>query len=220
MIRVKICGITNLADARTALDAGADALGFNFYEKSLRRVSTADAAQIRAKLPKNIEAVGVFVNAKPADINSLRAFVRFDTAQLHGDEAPAVVSKIASALPVIKAFRVDAKFSLANLDKYPDVFAYLLDAARTGQYGGTGQVADWDFASRAAVSRRIILSGGLTAENVAAGIRAVHPYAVDVASGVESKPGKKDHVKLQEFIQQVRWAEGQEANQAENHTQA
>ena len=217
MIRVKICGITNLADARAAVEAGADALGFNFYEKSLRRVSTADAAQMRAQLPPHIQAVGVFVNAQPADIHSLRAFVRFDTAQLHGDETPAVVSQVARVVPVIKAFRVAAQFSLAELDHYADVFAYLLDGARQDHYGGSGQVTNWDFAARAALSRRIILSGGLRVENVAAAIRAVRPYAVDVASGVEAKPGKKDHSKLQEFIQEVRRAAEEHV---ENHTQA
>jgi len=220
VIRVKICGITNWADARAAVEAGADALGFNFYEKSLRRVSTADAAQMRAKLPSSIQAVGVFVNAKPAEILSLRAFVRFDTAQLHGDETPAAVSQVVQVLPVIKAFRLEANFSLAKLDEYPDVFAYLLDAARPDQYGGTGQLTDWAAAARAALSRRIILSGGLNVGNVAAAIRAVHPFAVDVASGVETRPGKKDHSKLQEFIQQVRRAEQEQVQQAENHTQA
>jgi phosphoribosylanthranilate isomerase len=220
MIRVKICGITNLADAKAATDAGANSLGFNFYEKSLRRVVTADAAQIRSKLPKEIEAVGVFVNAKPADINSLRAFVRFDTAQLHGDETPNIVSRVASSLPVIKAFRVDAKFSLSIFDQFSDVFAFLLDGARAGQYGGTGQTTDWDFARRAAASRRIILSGGLKVENVAEAIRLVRPYAVDVASGVESKPGKKDHARLREFIDEVRRAEQQLQTPQENPTTA
>ena len=216
MIRIKICGITNLTDAKAATDAGANALGFNFYEKSLRRVVTADAAQIRSKLPKEVEAVGVFVNAKPADINSLRAFVRFDTAQLHGDETPDTVSRVASSLPVIKAFRVDASFALAVLDRYPDVFAFLLDAARAGQYGGTGQTTDWDFARRAAATHRIILSGGLKVENVAEAIRIVKPYAVDVASGVESKPGKKDHARMKEFIEEVRRAEQQLESAAAN----
>jgi len=209
MIRIKICGITNLADAKAATDAGANSLGFNFYEKSLRRVVTADAAQIRSKLPKEVEAVGVFVNAKPADINSLRAFVRFDAAQLHGDETPDIVSRVASSLPVIKAFRVDANLPFSAFDKFSDVFAFLLDGVRAGQYGGTGQTTDWDFARRAAASHRIILSGGLKPENVAEAIRIVKPYAVDVASGVESKPGKKDHVRLKEFINEVRRAEQQ-----------
>jgi phosphoribosylanthranilate isomerase len=215
MIRVKICGITNLADAKAATDAGANALGFNFYEKSLRRVVTADAAQIRAKLPKEIEAVGVFVNAKPADINSLRAFVRFDAAQLHGDETPEIVSRVASSLPVIKAFRVDANFALPTLNRYAEAFAFLLDGARAGQYGGTGQTTDWDLARCAATSHRIILSGGLKVENVAEAIRIVHPYGVDVASGLETKPGKKDHARLKEFIDEVRRAEQQLEQQRE-----
>jgi phosphoribosylanthranilate isomerase len=219
MIRIKICGITNLADAKAAIDAGANSLGFNFYEKSLRRISTADAAQIRSKLPEEIEAVGVFVNAKPADINSLRAFVRFDAAQLHGDETPDIVSRVARSLPVIKAFRVDPNFVLATLDRYSDVFAFLLDAARAGQYGGTGQTADWDFARRAAASRRIILSGGLKVENVAQAIRLVRPYGVDVASGIETKPGKKDHARLKEFIDEVRRAEPQPETPKENPIQ-
>jgi phosphoribosylanthranilate isomerase len=215
MIRVKICGITNLADAKAATDAGANALGFNFYEKSLRRVVTADAAQIRSKLPKEIEAVGVFVNAKPADINSLRAFVRFDAAQLHGDETPEIVSRVASSLRVIKAFRVDANFVLTTLNRYAEAFAFLLDGARAGQYGGTGQTTDWDLARCAATSHRIILSGGLKVENVAEAIRIVHPYGVDVASGLETKPGKKDHARLKEFIDEVRRAEQQLEQQRE-----
>jgi phosphoribosylanthranilate isomerase len=219
MIRIKICGITSLADAKAATDAGANALGFNFYERSLRRVVTADAAQIRSKLPKEVEAVGVFVNAKPADINSLRAFVRFDTAQLHGDETPDIVSRVASSLPVIKAFRVDANLPFSTFDKFSDVFAFLLDGARAGQYGGTGQTTDWDFARRAAAAHRIILSGGLKVENVAEAIRVVRPYGVDAASGLETKPGKKDHVKLKEFIDEVRRAERQLESPLENPTQ-
>ena len=219
MIRIKICGVTNLADAKAATDAGANALGFNFYEKSLRRIVTADAAQIRSKLPKEVEAVGVFVNAKPADINSLRAFVRFDTAQLHGDETPDIVSRVASSLPVIKAFRVDVNFAAAVLNRYSEVFAFLLDAARAGQYGGTGHTTDWDFARRAATGHRIILSGGLKVENVAEAIHVVRPYGVDVASGLETKPGKKDHAKLKEFIDEVRRAERQLESPLENPTQ-
>lgn len=207
MIRVKICGITNLADAKAASEAGANSLGLNFYEKSLRRVSTADAAQIRSKLPKEVEAVGVFVNAKPADIVSLQGFVRFDMAQLHGDETPAIVAEIAKCVPVIKALRVGPGFPLSVFDEFRGATAFLLDAARTGQYGGTGQTTDWVFAKRATQGRNIILAGGLTPENVGAAIRAVRPYAVDVASGVETKPGKKDHGKVREFIEEVRRAE-------------
>src|SRR5712692_2288453 len=183
MIRIKICGITNLADAKAATDAGANSLGFNFYEKSLRRVVTADAAQ------------------------------------LHGDETPDIVSRVSSSLPVIKAFRVDANFSPATLNRYLNAFAFLLDGSRAGQYGGTGQTTDWDFARRAAASHRIILSGGLKVENVAEAIRIVRPYGVDVASGLETKPGKKDHARLKEFIDEVRRAEQQLEPPKENPIQ-
>jgi phosphoribosylanthranilate isomerase len=209
MILVKICGITNWPDAKAACDAGANMLGFNFYEKSLRRVSTVEAATIRAKLPSGVQAVGLFVNAKPAEINSLNAFVRFTAAQLHGDETPMTVSEVTRTVPVIKAFRVAADFPLSTLDKYHDAFAFLLDGARAGQFGGTGASADWNVARRAVAGHRIILAGGLTPENVGAAIRSVQPYAVDVASGVETKPGKKDHARMKEFIDEVRRAEEQ-----------
>lgn len=182
-------------------------LGFNFYEKSLRRVSTVEAATMRARLPGEVQSVGIFVNAKPAEIISLHAFVRFTAVQLHGDETPAIVSDLARVVPVIKAFRVAADFPLAMLDKYLDAFGFLLDGSRAGQFGGTGSSADWNVARRLAPAHRIILAGGLTPENVGAAIRAVRPYAVDVAGGVESKPGKKDHAKLQAFVEEVRRAE-------------
>ena len=209
MILVKICGITNWPDAKAACDAGADMLGFNFYEKSLRRISTVEAATIRAKLPSGVQAVGLFVNAKPAEIASLHAFVRFTAAQLHGDETPGIVSEVTRTVPVIKAFRVAADFPLSTLDKYHDAFAFLLDGSRAGQFGGTGTSADWNVAHRAVAAYRIILAGGLTPENVGAAMRSVRPYAVDVASGVESKPGKKDHARLKEFIDEVRRTEQQ-----------
>jgi phosphoribosylanthranilate isomerase len=209
MILVKICGITNWPDAKAACDAGADMLGFNFYEKSLRRISTVEAATIRARLPSGVQAVGIFVNAKPAEINSLHAFVRFTAAQLHGDETPTIVSEVTRTVPVIKAFRVAADFPLSTLDKYHDAFAFLLDGSRAGQFGGTGASADWNVAHRAVAAYRIILAGGLTPENVGAAMRSVRPYAVDVASGVESKPGKKDYARLKEFIEEVRRTEQQ-----------
>jgi phosphoribosylanthranilate isomerase len=209
MILVKICGITNWPDAVAACDSGANMLGFNFYEKSLRRVSTVEAATIRAKLPSGVQAVGLFVNAKPSEINSLHGFVRFTAAQLHGDETPAIVSEVTRTVPVIKAFRVAADFPLSTLDKYHDAFAFLLDGSRAGQFGGTGASADWNVAHRAVAAHRIILAGGLTPENVGAAIRSVRPYAVDVASGVESKPGKKDHMRLKEFMEEVRRTEQQ-----------
>jgi phosphoribosylanthranilate isomerase len=207
VVQVKICGITNAADALAAVEAGANLLGFNFYEKSPRRISEAEAGKIQPQLPSKVKTVGIFVNSLPADVLAVRKSVKLDAAQLHGDESVETVEEIARVLPVIKAFRVEPEFPLATLDEFPGVFAFLFDAAQTGQYGGSGRTTDWDVARRAAVERRIILAGGLKVENVAAAIRIVRPYGIDVATGVESKPGKKDHGRLREFIQEVRRAE-------------
>jgi phosphoribosylanthranilate isomerase len=207
MVRVKICGITNAADALAAIDAGANLLGFNFYEKSSRHITEAEAAKIRSQLPKKIETVGIFVNAPSAGVAALCKSLKLDAAQLHGDEPPETVAELARKLTVWKAFRVEPDFRLETLDEYPEASAFLFDAAHTGQYGGTGRTTDWDVARRAALGHRIILAGGLNLENVAAAVRIVRPYAVDVASGVESKPGKKDHGRMREFIQEVRRGE-------------
>jgi len=207
MVRVKICGITSVADAQAAIEAGANLLGFNFYEKSPRHIAEDQAAEIRARLPKKIKAVGIFVNRLPADVIALRGSLELDAVQLHGDESPETVAEIAPVVPVIKAFRVEPEFPLTTLDKYARAFAFLFDAAHTDQYGGTGRTTDWDVARRASSSRRIILAGGLKVENVAAAVRIVRPYGIDVASGVETSPGKKDHGLLREFIQEVRRAE-------------
>jgi phosphoribosylanthranilate isomerase len=206
-VRVKICGITNAADALAAIDAGANLLGFNFYAKSPRYIAEAEAAKIRLQLPKKIEAVGIFVNTPPGDVAALCKSLKLDAAQLHGDETPETVAELARNLTVWKAFRVEPDFRLETLDEYREASAFLFDAAHTGQYGGTGRTTDWDVARRAAIGRRIILAGGLNIENVAAAVRIVRPYAVDVASGVESKPGKKDHGRMREFIQEVRRGE-------------
>jgi phosphoribosylanthranilate isomerase len=207
MVRVKICGITNAADALAAIDAGANLLGFNFYKKSPRHITETEAAKIRPQLPKNVEAVGIFVNAPPAEVAALCKSLKLDAAQLHGDESPETTAEIARSVPVIKAFRVEPDLPLSTLGEYPEAFAYLFDAALTGQYGGTGHATDWEVARRAAIGHRIILAGGLKVENVAAAVRIVMPYAVDVASGVEATPGKKDHGLLREFIQEVRRGE-------------
>src|SRR6202158_2897008 len=207
MIRVKICGITNVADALAAIDAGANLLGFNFYAKSPRHITEAEAAKIRPQLPQKIRAVAVSVNTPPAEAAALCKSLKLDAAQLHGDETPETVAEVARSLPVFKAFRVEPDFRLGTLDEYAAAFAFLFDAANTGQYGGTGRTTDWDVARRAAVGRRIILAGGLNAENVAAAVRIVRSHRVDVASGVASKPGKKDHGRLREFIQEVRRGE-------------
>lgn len=207
MVHVKICGITSAADAQAAIAAGANLIGFNFYANSPRHISGELAADIRSKLPKRVKAVGIFVNWLPADVITLRSSVQLDAAQLHGDESPETVAAIAPVVPVIKAFRVEPEFPITALDEYSRAFAFLFDAAHTGQYGGTGRTTDWDVARRAALKHRIILAGGLKVDNVAAAVRIVRPYGIDVASGVESSPGKKDHDLLREFIKEVRRAE-------------
>lgn len=211
MTRVKICGITSIADALAACEAGADVLGLNFYSKSPRAVSLARAIEIRAEIPAHVRVFGVFVNADPVAIMEVFQAARLDAVQLHGDEPSVEVAQMAGAVPVFKALRVGPDFSAAALEKYPEAFGFLFDAAdgAPAQYGGTGRLADWGVAQQAARGHRIILAGGLTAENVAAAILQVRPYGVDVASGVESAPGTKDHAQLREFIGEVRRADQQ-----------
>jgi phosphoribosylanthranilate isomerase len=213
MTRIKICGVTNLADALAACAAGAHMVGLNFYPGSSRFVSVEKAAEIRAKLPVGVQAFGVFVNAAPEHIQEVAKTLRLDAVQLHGDEDRAMVSQIAAVTPVFKALRVGADFSAAALQKYPEATGFLFDAAdlQPGQYGGTGRLSDWGVAQQAARSYKIILAGGLNAENVAAAISQVRPYGIDVASGVESAPGIKDLQQLTEFIREARRAD-QELN--------
>jgi phosphoribosylanthranilate isomerase len=204
MVRVKICGITNLSDAKAAVDFGAHALGFNFYEKSVRNISPADAYKIIRALPEKIEAAGVFVNWSPEAVIALARAVDLDTVQLHGDEPAATARAAAKYFDVTKALRVGKGFRLAQLKPFePTVRAFLFDAAMKNQFGGTGHRTDWSIARRAAKTHHIILAGGLTPENVAEAILYVRPYAVDVASGVEARPGKKDRAKLRQFFAEV-----------------
>ena len=192
MVRVKICGITNLQDAKASADLGAYALGFNFYEKSVRNVSPAAAYRIVRGLPEKIEAVGVFVNWSAKTVIAMAQAVVLRTVQLHGNESPEMVRTVAKRFDVTKALRVGPGFILARLSPYKAASAYLFDAAKAGQYGGTGRRTDWAIARLAAKRHRIILAGGITPENVADGDSAsCRPYAVDVCSGVESKPGKE-----------------------------
>jgi len=211
MVRVKICGITNSDDARLATELGAHALGFNFYEKSPRVVSPADAWNIRRNLAPFISAVGIFVDWKPCAVVALAASLRLDAVQLHGEECARHVDDCAKRLPVIKVLRVGPDFSLKEFPRFHSASAFLLDAAldanRPEQFGGTRRTVDWPLARKLAASHRIILAGGLTPENVAEAIRTVRPYAVDVASGVETRPGKKDPGKLRAFLDEVARAE-------------
>jgi phosphoribosylanthranilate isomerase len=209
-VRVKICGITRLEDAQAALDAGADLLGFNFYPQSPRYISPERAAEIIAALPQMIRCVGIFVNAELATVRRIVETCRLDYVQLHGDESPGFVQALSPR--AFKALRPrsaeEAEIGAAAYAPLGPVDsaapALLLDAYRPGQYGGTGWQGDWTLAARLASRYRILLAGGLTPENVANAVRRVRPWGVDVASGVESAPGRKDHDKVRRFIQEAK----------------
>lgn len=206
-VKVKICGITNMADATVAAEAGADALGFMFYEKSPRNISIRDAAQIVPQLNPFIIKVGVFVDA-PEDL-VMRAIgdCGLNLLQFHGQESPEYCTQF--GLMSMKAFRIRDAESLKPLPDYP-TDAWLLDAFSADKLGGTGEKFNWDLAIEAKkLGRPIFLAGGLTPENVADAVRKVEPYAVDVSSGVEAQPGKKDHEKLRAFIRAVKGVEAQ-----------
>ena len=195
---VKICGITNSADALAAVEAGADAIGLMFYEPSPRNVSLETAAKIARELPPSIVKVGVFVNATEQIVSQAISECGLNIAQFHGDETP----EFCSLFPVmtIKAFRIRDTGSLQAMPDY-ETDAWLLDAYSPGKPGGTGEKFNWDIAVEAGkLGKPIFLAGGLTAENVAEAIQKVRPYAVDVSSGVESAPGKKDRAKLRAFV--------------------
>jgi phosphoribosylanthranilate isomerase len=203
-LKIKICGITNGEDALMAVDAGADALGFMFYEASPRNVSLAAAAKIIRQLPPFVTKVGVFVNAGEEAIRQAAAQCGLDTLQLHGDESPEFCQRF--SLPVIKAVRMQNADSLRLLPAY-ETAAWLLDSFVPDKAGGTGAKFNWDLAVTAKkFGRPIILAGGLTPENVAAAVRQVRPYAVDVSSGVQSTPQKKDSGKVRAFVEAARSA--------------
>ncbi len=199
--RVKICGNTQFKDAKLAVELGADALGFIFYRKSPRYVSVQKAREIIAQLPPFIETVGVFVNETAERINRTVERCGLDAVQLHGDESPVFCRKI--QCKVIKAFRLKDAASLAQVSNYI-VRGILVDAFSPDAYGGTGKTCDWNLVKRAKKFGPVILAGGLTPDNVEEGIRVVKPWAVDVCSGVEKSPGKKDSKKLRLFIQRAK----------------
>jgi phosphoribosylanthranilate isomerase len=200
-VRVKICGVRTLEEARAAVAAGADALGFNFWPRSPRYVAPADAGGIARQLPPLVSLVGVFVNEERGRINATAATVGLHAIQLHGDEPPAFCEGF-GGLRVIKALRVSADFDCRELERYA-VAMILLDAGVKGSYGGTGQRFDWRTAIAAKRYAPLMLAGGLRADNVAEAITAVRPAAVDVCSGIEAEPGRKDLRKLREFMAEV-----------------
>jgi phosphoribosylanthranilate isomerase len=202
-MKVKICGITSYEDAALALDAGADALGFNFFPSSPRYIRPRDANAIIRRLPPFTVTVGLFVNVElPENVERTALLAGAQVIQLHGDESPEYCRKL-SAWPLIQALRIGDKPVEPDLDRYP-VRAFLLDIKDDVLFGGTGKTFDWNLAQSIDRKRPIILAGGLRSDNVRAAIRTVRPYGVDVCSGVEREPGKKDPAKLAEFMNEVR----------------
>jgi len=198
-VKVKICGITSLEDAMAAVEAGSDALGFIFYEKSPRYVPIEKAAAIMRDLPPMIVKVGVFVDAEEEVVFQAIRKCGLNLLQFHGDESPQYCLQF--GLMSMKAFQVRDADSLTQLTDFK-TDAWLLDAYSPNKLGGTGETFNWDLAVEAGkLGRPIFLAGGLTVDNVAAAVRHVQPYAVDVSSGVEASPGKKDHARVRAFIQ-------------------
>ena len=200
-VKVKICGITNLDDALFAAESGADALGFVFWKKSPRFVEPAIVKAIVKALPPFVSCVGVFVDEEASRANEIARQAGLSCVQLHGSETPEFCGGM--ELRVIKAFRIKQGADVSSLSAY-DVSAFLLDTYSEGAPGGTGKVFDWDCAIEAKKYGKVILAGGLTPGNIEEALRKVGPYGVDVSSGVESSKGKKDWVKVKEFIRLVR----------------
>lgn len=203
MIRVKICGLTSTRDVESVADAGADAVGFNFCRSSKRWVAPGDAAALARRLPAFVTRVGVFVDSPRDEIEAIASEVGLDALQLHGDESPELARSLSRR--VIRAVRVRDERDLEGVEAY-GAAAVLVDAYVPGQVGGTGVRCDWELAQRAARRFPLILAGGLDCENVAAAVREVRPYAVDVASGVEEVPGRKDPRKVRAFVERARQA--------------
>ena len=205
-VKVKICGITNLADGMAAAEEGADALGFVFYDQSPRHISVEAAAGLIRQLPAFVMKVGVFVNAPEDLVVRASRECGLNLLQFHGDEKPDYCLQF--GLMSMKAFRIRDAASLQALRNYP-TDAWLLDAYSPGKPGGTGETFNWDLALEARNwGRPIFLAGGLTSKNVAEAVQRAQPYGVDVSSGVEATPGEKDQAKLRAFIQAAKSAEG------------
>ncbi|WP_151704668.1 phosphoribosylanthranilate isomerase [Nitrincola alkalilacustris] len=200
--RIKICGITRLEDARAAMDAGADALGFVFYPPSPRYIAPEQAAEIIAALPPFVTMTGLFVDASAAEVQRTIDLTRIDLLQFHGNESPAFCDSFARAW--IKALRVAPGMDLtAMVDQYAAARAVLLDTYVSGVPGGTGSVFDWSVIPEA-LRPGIILAGGLDADNVAAAIQQIRPWAVDVSGGVEARKGIKDIHEIKRFVNEVK----------------
>ena len=207
MVRVKICGITNLRDALAAAEAGADALGFNFWKGSPRYISPGAARKILRQLPPLVVPVGLFVNERNSTVIKVAKDLGLTTVQLHGDETPGAVRALTRrGISVIKALALGETFKISELKRFADAEMFLLDAAVPGRRGGTGKLADWSMAQLAARHANILLAGGLTPGNVAKAVNVVRPFGVDVSSGVERRPGIKNISKMREFIRRAKAA--------------
>src|SRR5215467_11922766 len=202
VVKLKVCGLTSLEDARTAIECGAEYLGFNFYPKSPRYIAPESARAIIERLPSEVIGVGVFVNESlPEDVIEILRVSGARMAQLHGDESPTYCASV-GAERVIKALRIGDDFDARRVLDYP-ASAILLDAFDAKLYGGTGKTANWAMAREAAKLTRVFLAGGLSPDNIVEAIRAVEPFAVDVNSGVESAPGRKDFAKLKSLERKI-----------------
>jgi phosphoribosylanthranilate isomerase len=205
MTFIKICGITSLDDALAAVTAGADALGFNFYQPSPRYIEPRAASEIVEQLPASILAVGVFVNEdSPQQLLNIAREAGVKALQLHGDEAPEYCRQLATGMQVIKTFAVSDDFDTNLVETY-EVDAIMLDTKHNRLRGGTGRVFDWSIARQ--VSPRVAklyLAGGLSPENVGEAIELVRPFAVDACSGLEERPGLKNHERVRAFVEAVR----------------
>ena len=202
MVKVKICGITNLEDALGSLFCGADALGFVFYKKSPRYIYPSKAANILRILPKNIKRVGVFVDEKVSSVKKVAKLCGLDMLQFHGKESPEYCKKF-KGYKVIKAFRINKKEDLEGINKYK-TFAYLFDSFSKTKPGGTGNKFNWKMLAKATTIKPIVfVSGGLTALNVRKAVKLLKPGWIDVSSSLESKPGKKDFNKIRKFMQGI-----------------
>lgn len=205
MTRVKICGITRLEDALSAVEAGADALGFVFYDASPRAVGIEQARQIIEQLPPFVTTTALFVDPEPALVDRVIQIAQVDLLQFHGKETAEFCCGFAR--PWIKALRMKPGFDpLASSQQFRSGRGILLDAYRPGVPGGTGETFDWDRIPLA-LAPRVVLAGGLNADNVAEAVRRVTPFAVDVSGGVEESPGIKSPQKIKRFIEQVRLAD-------------
>lgn len=203
MVKVKICGITNLGDAITSVGAGCDALGFVFYKKSPRYIAPQKARKIIRLLPSRILKIGVFVNATGRAIKHIFKTCNLDMLQFHGDESLAFCKKF-KKYKIIKAFRIKDKNSLKDIKRYP-VWAFLFDSYQKNLFGGTGRTFDWRTIKKLKFPKKnIFISGGLNVRNIKKAIQLIKPDWVDVSSSVEVRPGKKDYKKVKSFIKAVR----------------